>query len=97
MTARLYAAVAEETHGAVKGMLASIAARGVEVSKNTYWTHLQNVIDDYCVGVSPQKLSGVALTSHLEKKIEVVVTLGLQTPPTIILYMYRNVICIKPK
>jgi len=58
---------------AVKGMRSALMARGVQVCQSTCWTHLQKVIDDNSVGISPQKPSDSALPSHLEKKIANVV------------------------
>ena len=43
--------------------------RGVEICQSTCWTHLNKAIDNNNVGLSPQKLGGAALPSHLEKRI----------------------------
>ncbi len=65
-------AVVGETHSinkAVKGMRTTLAARVFEIAKSTCWTHFQKAIDNNLVGVSPQKTSGLALPSHLEKRV----------------------------
>jgi hypothetical protein len=60
-------------NGAVKGMRSALAERGVDIYQSTCWTHLKIAIDNYNVGLSPQKPGGAALPLHLEKRIANVV------------------------
>ncbi len=69
------AAVSETSsmNRSVNGMRTTLAAIGIEIARSTCWTHFQKEIDNNFIGVSPQKAGGVALPSHLDKRVANVV------------------------
>jgi hypothetical protein len=58
---------------AVKEMQESLTSAGMEVCDTSCYTHVKKTIANNGVGLSPQKPGGVALPSHIEKRVANVV------------------------
>ena len=54
-------------------MQVDLVAKGIEICKTTYKTHVKNALNNNYIGISPQKPGGVSLPSHIEKNIADVV------------------------
>ncbi len=54
-------------------MQAAMRVNGVDLSRSSCIRHINRALNNNCVGISPQKLGGVALPSSIEKNIGMMV------------------------